>query len=240
MRAARAPKAIIWLGIMAMFWLVISGAPGVEAQSTASVQGTGGDGVNLRAQPNRDARILTAEPDGAVLTITGPEQLSDGRKWRPVTDANGLNGWVVVDFLSQAKDSVTPTPIPAASGSGVSSGGADATATPRPTVTPTPVPPGPPLDLEIKFKYPEIDRRIDQTIYVWAMRGTTPIQDVAVSFTVEDEDPEVERISSNTNEEGRSSHDWSMRRFRGTTVVKVKAIAPDGGEGKAEKSFFVR
>jgi len=231
----RAKRTTIWLGFVAIVWVIAASASGAQADSSVTVQNTGGVGVNLRSQPSRGAEILTTKSDGSVLTVTGPEQVADGLKWRPVTDSGGRRGWVAADFISAVSEVPNASPMPA----GIALSPASSP-TPRPTVTPTPVPPGPPLDLEIKFKYPELERRDDQTIYVWTRRGNTPVQNVAVSFTVEDEDPEVERIASNTNEEGRSSHDWSMRRFRGTTVVKVKAVAPDGGEGKATKSFFVR
>jgi hypothetical protein len=92
----------------------------------------------------------------------------------------------------------------------------------------------------VRFKTPEIDRRDRQTIYVDVTRGNEPISGAVVRFTVDDEDPQVEREARATNSEGRATHEWSMRRYRGTTVVRVEAIAPDGGTGKASRSFFVR
>jgi hypothetical protein len=99
---------------------------------------------------------------------------------------------------------------------------------------------GPPLTLEVRFKSPEIDRRDRQTIYVDVTRNSQPVRDVIVRFTVDDEDPEVEREARPSNAQGRATHEWAMRKYRGTTVVRVEATAPDGGTGKASRSFFVK
>jgi hypothetical protein len=100
--------------------------------------------------------------------------------------------------------------------------------------------PAQPLTLDVRYKSPEIDRRDRQTIYVTVTRGTEPVPGVVVRFTVDDEDPEVEREAPVTNFQGRSTHEWSMRKYRGTTVVRVVATAPDGGVGKDSSTFFVK
>jgi hypothetical protein len=92
----------------------------------------------------------------------------------------------------------------------------------------------------VRFKLPELDRRDRQVMYVNVSRNSVPVEGVIVRFVVEDEDPEVEREASASDSNGRSFHEWSMRKYRGTTTVHVTALAPDGGTGKASRSFFVK
>lgn len=229
-----------WCVLAVLASLGISGAL-AQTSTQVVVDGTGGDGLNVRSEPDVLASVVTVAPEGARLTTTGPEISSGGRRWRPVVTDGGVPGWAAADFLVPvpgATTAATATPmVPAAAAIPPP----DAMPTMAPTLAPTATPtPGPPLDLEIRFKVPEIDARDEQTIYVDVFRGTVPQPGVEVLFTVVDEDPEIERIASLTNRAGRSTFSWHVRRYRGTTEVRVRAVAPDRGEGKATGSFFVR
>jgi len=213
----------------------------------ARVTGTGADGLILRAEASRTASMIAVEPEGTVVTIIGPEQATD-RSWLPVRDAQGRVGWLAAEYLTLNNVAVaTPT------ATSVRNVGLQTPEPALPTATPTPrrtpllgaeaepeLEPGLPLTVEVRFKLPELDRRDRQEILVDVTRNSQPVQDVIVRFIVEDEDPEVEREASLTNVDGRSHHDWSMRKYRGTTTVHVTALAPDGGTGKATRSFFVK
>jgi hypothetical protein len=221
--------------------------PGTQARVT----GTGGDGLILRAEAQSTAAQLAVEPEGALVTIIGPEQSIGGRVWLPARDGQGRVGWLAAEYLTQEQPTVAARTesLPAVADVQIPSPSA-----PEPTATPLPraaargsdelkeSEPGSglPLMLEVRFKLPEIDRRDRQTIYVDVTRNSVPVQGVVVRFTVDDEDPEVEREARVTNANGRSTHEWSMRKFRGTTIVRVVATAPDGGTGKANGSFFVK
>jgi hypothetical protein len=233
--------------------MLIISAMQVSAQPETHmrVTGTGGDGLILRAEARGGAPQLAVEPEGAVVTVIGPEQSTAGRVWMPVRDVQGRVGWLAAEYLAPEQVAVaTPTSLPQP----LVAIEMPAPAEPEPTATSVSKPlakraqeteeaepePGPPVTLEVRFKLPEIDRRDRQTIYVDVTRNSRPVQDVIVRFTVEDENPEVEREARVTNAAGRSTHEWSMRKYRGTTTVRVVAIAPDGGTGKAARSFFVK
>jgi hypothetical protein len=228
--------------------------PGTQAQVT----GTGGEGLILRSEARSGATMLAVEPEGAVVTIIGPEQNISGRTWFPVRDAQGRTGWLAGEYLTPYQPTVTARTDPPPPGVSESSPPPDPESVPESEPEPT-TPPrtqsvarrteepgesepqkGADLTLEVRFKLPEIDRRDRQTIYVDVSRNSQPVPDVIVRFTVDDEDPEVEREARVTNSQGRSTHEWSMRKYRGTTVVRVVATAPDGGTGKASRSFFVK
>lgn len=241
-RERRPIAALAWCALALFVSLGVGGAF-AQTESQVAVEGTGGRGLNVRAEPDSLASVLAVAPEGALLMATGPEVPSGGRLWRPVRMDDGVAGWVAAEFVVAAASvgapaTGTPTPVtPVAA----LLPAVEATPTTAPTLTPTVTPtPGPPLDLEIRFKFPELRSRDEQTIYVDVFRGGVPQPGVEVHFTVEDEDPEIERVASLSNNVGRSSFTWHMRRYKGTTVVRVYAVAPDRGEGKATGSFFVR
>ncbi len=214
-----------------------------QPAQNARVTGTGPDGLILRAEASRTASMIAVEPEGAVVVIIGPEQATD-RSWLPVRDAQGRVGWLAAEYLTRETVAVaTPTATPVRNVALESPELALPTATPTPRRTPpleAEAEPGLPLTVEVRFKMPELDRRDRQEILVEVTRNSQPVQDVLVRFIVEDEDPEVEREATLTNVNGRSHHEWSMRKYRGTTTVRVTALAPDGGTGKATSSFFVK
>lgn len=231
--------------------LIWSGGLGAIAQGeiSARVTGTGGDGLILRAEASRASAQLGVIPEGAVVTVIGPEQFNDSRSWRPVRDGGGQVGWLASEFLSLELMVAAPAvganvesevPEPAPTRTPIPRAVATRQPDPSESVVEAPPTPGPPVSLEIRFKNPELDRRDRQVMTVIVHRNEVPVQDAIVRFIVDDEDPEVEREASPTNEQGRSVHEWAVRRYRGTTTVRVSAEAPDGGTGKTSRSFFVK
>jgi hypothetical protein len=222
--------------------------PGTQARVT----GTGGDGLILRAEASPNASRLAVEPEGAIVTIIGPEQRIGGRVWLPARDDSGLVGWLAGEYLTPVQSTVilpTPTAVTAVVLPASGNSEPEPSTSMQPPITSRSTEEqateaqsgeGLPLTLDVRFKSPEIDRRDRQTIYVVVTRGTEPVSGVVVRFTVDEEEPEVEREAEATNFQGRSTHEWSMRKYRGTTVVRVEAFAPDGGTGKASRSFFVK
>ncbi|HEX3246932.1 MAG TPA: SH3 domain-containing protein [Chloroflexota bacterium] len=222
------------------FGLLLASVLGASAQpeTKARVTGTAGDGLILRAEASRDSEMLGLEPEGSVVSVIGTAQTAGGRSWLPVRDAQGRVGWLASEYLASESAAVpTPTSPPRIAS-------VDLSPPAEPTLAPIPkladIEVGPPLTLDVRFKLPELDRRDRQVIFVNVSRNSMPVQDVIVRFTVEDEDPEVEREASPSDANGRSVHEWSMRKYRGTTTVHVMAVAPDGGTGKASRSFFVK
>jgi len=104
------------------------------------VSGTGADGLTLRRTPSSGGEPIAVMRDGTPLTPTGQDQQADGRLWRQVKDAQGREGWVAADFLSDAApalagaspvtDDLTAPPTRAVS-------------VPPPPLPPTSVPPPP-------------------------------------------------------------------------------------------------
>ncbi len=70
-------------------------APG----ATVVVQGTTGAGLNLRAQPTTEARLVGSAKEGDTLTVVeGPEE-ADGYVWWKLRTADGKEGWGAADWL---------------------------------------------------------------------------------------------------------------------------------------------
>ncbi len=66
------------------------------------VGNTAGQGVVLRREPSTSAARVAARAESTLLRIIGPDQVAEGRVWRPVEDAQGNRGWVPADFLVAA------------------------------------------------------------------------------------------------------------------------------------------
>jgi hypothetical protein len=66
------------------------------------VEGTGGNGLTLRAEPG--GQELAVLPDGSILTLFQDEaaQESGGLTWRRVRTITNQEGWVAQDFLRVA------------------------------------------------------------------------------------------------------------------------------------------
>jgi hypothetical protein len=70
-------------------------APGI----TVVVEGTGGAGLNLRAEPTTSARRVTSVKEGTELTVLeGPEKTEDYVWWKLRTP-DGKEGWGAARWL---------------------------------------------------------------------------------------------------------------------------------------------
>jgi cell wall-associated NlpC family hydrolase len=67
-----------------------------------SVAGTGGDGVNLRAEPGLSSEIVTTLDEGAeAAPLAGPVSDQHGGAWYQV-ESGGSLGWIYGDYLSES------------------------------------------------------------------------------------------------------------------------------------------
>lgn len=71
-------------------------APGAQVV----VQGTLGQGLNLRASPTTLARLVGSARDGNTLTVLEGPQQADGYTWWKVKTADGKEGWAAGKFLA--------------------------------------------------------------------------------------------------------------------------------------------
>jgi hypothetical protein len=63
------------------------------------VTGTGGRGLNLRAQPTTGGRLVTGVADGtALVVLDGPED-ANGFVWWKLQTPDGKEGWGAADWL---------------------------------------------------------------------------------------------------------------------------------------------
>ncbi len=68
--------------------------------SSAQVAYTSGDGVNVRDGIGYYTNVITTLPEGAAVTVLdGPVAADDGSYWYYV-NADGVEGWVISDYLS--------------------------------------------------------------------------------------------------------------------------------------------
>lgn len=77
-------------------------APPAEAPPSAPrvrVANTGGQGVNLRAEPGTTSPGLALLREGVALEIVGPDRQVGDRTWRNVRQSGGPSGWVAAEFL---------------------------------------------------------------------------------------------------------------------------------------------
>lgn len=66
---------------------------------SAVVGNTGGDGANLRAEPDSGAEIVTVLDEGTKLEISGDSIPSGPLIWWPVTSPEGEEGYIAEDLL---------------------------------------------------------------------------------------------------------------------------------------------
>ncbi len=64
---------------------------------------TGGQGLFLRPQPNRNNQPIATLPDGTRVEQIGDDVVGADFVWRPVRTPDGLEGYVAVDFLAPAQ-----------------------------------------------------------------------------------------------------------------------------------------
>lgn len=199
-----------------------------------------GEPLDMRAGPALGHPLVTRLAPNETVTVIAEPQSDGVTRWIPVRTANGLLGWIpdqyVAPVLTAAAETVSSpapdlavaaSPEPAAAGQ------------PPVAVTATPEP-GRPVEVEVKVKYPEAkDRR--QELTVWVTRAGQPVQDATVTVFIEDDDDEPLRVLKPTDIEGRTWRALSIPRdAKGSVQVVVSAVAPDGGTGQTEVSYFVR
>ncbi|HLF27904.1 MAG TPA: hypothetical protein VJG32_16340 [Anaerolineae bacterium] len=78
----------------------LSPATATPALQTGTVTNTGTIGLRLRDAPN--GNLIDYLPDGTVVTLLpdAPVTTEDGIEWRHVTDPQGREGWVAVQYLT--------------------------------------------------------------------------------------------------------------------------------------------
>jgi hypothetical protein len=75
----------------------VSPSPTASGLPTATV--SSGVGVYLRAEASTTAEQLEYLVDGTVVTLLPGRQTAEGFEWAQVRTAEGLEGWVVLEFL---------------------------------------------------------------------------------------------------------------------------------------------
>ncbi|MCC7370047.1 MAG: SH3 domain-containing protein [Chloroflexi bacterium] len=218
--------------------LVWAQADQIPTGSTVRVANTDGDRLNLRAGPSTTDPIARALEPGTTLTVTGSARTVGGTRWLPVRTADGQSGWVSQQYVQVVS---TPTPTPTRP--------PDATPTPPPTdpsAAPSSdgqMPLGRPLTVEAKVKFPEIQGR-EQEVTIWVLRDDQPVVGAAVTIETWDGDDatfdEHFRDVEPTDDEGRTQSIFDVRHDKGTVELRIKAVAPDGGEGQTTVTYFRR
>lgn len=220
---------------------VLAQAEPFPSGSVVRVANTDGQRLNLRAGPSIQEAVLARLAVGETLTVTGASRQADGLRWLPVRTGAGQAGWVAADYVALVSRPATATPSP----------------TRAPTATPTPPPTGGgasgdgastgpaepaarPVQVEARVKYPELDGR-EQEITVWVTRDGQPVEGATVTVETSDgDDDEHFRLLDPTNAEGRTRRSFDVRHEKGTVELRVEAVAPDGGEGRAIVTYFRR
>jgi len=70
------------------------------------------DDVNFREPPRFDADMIDQLNEGHQLEITGPSIVVDGAIWYPVRDPEGMEGFIVAEFLAASDPAPVPTRTP--------------------------------------------------------------------------------------------------------------------------------
>jgi uncharacterized protein YgiM (DUF1202 family) len=72
---------------------------GIEPGVRVVVKGVNPDGLNIRAKPTTNSKVLQTVTDTTVLTVLdGPEQ-GEGYNWWKVKSKKGTEGWVVGQYV---------------------------------------------------------------------------------------------------------------------------------------------
>lgn len=78
------------------------GVKALPVGSAAKISSTGGDGVNMRQQPNAGSSVLTVLPEGALMTVLGgPFADKQSNNFYRV-DYKGQTGYVTIAFVGAA------------------------------------------------------------------------------------------------------------------------------------------
>jgi hypothetical protein len=230
---------------------MVSAPPRAQAQADTvpvgtqlRVANTDGEPLNLRAGPDPTQPVVARLDPDEIVTVIGPPQVAGTTRWLPVSTAANQIGWIsdqyAVPVLAAAPPTSSPTPdlalveAPAPSPEPLTAsmqGLASAEATPTS---------GGPLEIEVKVKYPEAKSRY-QEIMVWVARNGRPIAGAEVTLLIDEDQEEPVRALTPTSSEGSTRREFSIERDKkGTIQMVVTAVAPDGGSGRAEASYFIR
>lgn len=251
-----AARILAAVGLVLMAVVLGPGSVLVRAQADTFAVGavirvatTDGAPLDMRAGPALGHPIVTRLAPGETVTVIAEPQSDGVARWVPVRTSNGLLGWVLDQYVAPVVAVVAvaaePAPSPVAEVA-VAAAPPAAPAVPlaavgQPTIAIAAAPDaGKPVEVEVKVKYPEAKGR-HQEVTVWVTRSGQPIQDAAVTVFIEDDDDEPLRTMKPTDIEGRTWRELSIpRATKGSVQMVISAVAPDGGKGQIEASYFVR
>ena len=101
--AAVIPTAVVTPTATAVLPITVTAAPTAFTQiapgAQVVVEGTQGQGLNLRASASTSARLVGSAKDGDVLTVVAGPQEADGYTWWSVKTSDGKEGWAAGQFL---------------------------------------------------------------------------------------------------------------------------------------------
>ena len=107
-----------------------SSASTAPAGQQGRIANTGGTGANVRAQPQVNSDLLHVIYDGETVELIGVEERgADGRGWRNIRTASGVQGWIVAEYVDgggQVQAAAAPptaTPVRPASAPATRTGG---------------------------------------------------------------------------------------------------------------------
>jgi hypothetical protein len=245
-----AVRAVAAVGLVLLVAALAPGSVLVRAQGDTLAIGTvirvattDGQPLDMRAGPALGHPLVTRlAPDERVTVIAEPQ--SDGvTRWVPVRTSNGLLGWVPDQYIAPVVTiGAEPVPSPGPELAVAAAASPEpTTAAGQPVVAVATAPEvGRPVEVEVKVKYPEAKSR-HQEITVWVTRAGQPVQDATVTVFIEDDDDEPLRVLKPTDIEGRTWRELSIpRATKGSVQMVISAVAPDGGKGQIEASYFVR
>jgi hypothetical protein len=248
-----AVRALAAVGLVLVVAALAPGSVLVRAQGDGPPVGTlirvattDGGSLDMRAGPALGHPLVTRlAPDETITVIAEPQ--SDGvTRWVPVRTSNGLLGWVPDQYVAPvvtiaAEPVPSPAPEAAIAVAPPPAAQANPAAVGQPMVAVAAAPEvGRPVEVEVKVKYPEAKGR-HQEVTVWVTRAGQPVQDATVTVFIEDDDDEPLRVLKPTDIEGRTWRELSIpRATKGSVQMVISAVAPDGGKGQIEASYFVR
>lgn len=75
----------------------------IAVGSVVEVFGTGGTGVNVRSEASTEGEIIAVFIDGTILEVTGDPVTAEEFVWWPVMSDEGVQGYVVEEYLALAE-----------------------------------------------------------------------------------------------------------------------------------------
>ena len=247
---SHAAMAASGIGLLASAAMV-AGPPPARAQadtvaigSQLRVANTDGEALNLRAGPASTETIVAQLAPDQVVTVIGAPQIVGTTRWLPVSTAANQIGWISDEYavpVLAAAPPPPPSPTPELALMETPVPSPEPLTASMQALTPTEAtqPTGGSLEVEAKVKFPEAKGR-HQEIAVWISRNGRPVQDVDVTMFIPDDEDQEPRTFKPTDEEGRTVREYTFGRTKGSVNVTISAVAPDGGKGRTEVSYFVR